>query len=37
MHGRVGAFYAPRAGEGNPMLPVKASTSMDMMRGHSNP
>ena len=35
MHERVEAFYAPRAGEGNQILQVKSSKSVEAICGHS--
>ena len=35
VHGRVGAFYARRTGEGNEILQVKSSKSVELIRGHS--
>jgi hypothetical protein len=32
----VGAFYAPRAREGNQILQIKAFKSVDTIRGHPN-
>jgi hypothetical protein len=34
-HGRVGAFYAPRAREGKQMLQHYTSKSVEAIRGHS--
>jgi hypothetical protein len=36
MHGRVGAFYAPYAREGNQILQHCTSKSVDTIRGHSS-
>jgi hypothetical protein len=36
VHGRVGAFYAGRAGEGNQILPMKRFTSKETIRGYTN-
>jgi hypothetical protein len=33
----MGAFYAPRAGEGTQILHVKSSKSVESIRGHSTP
>jgi hypothetical protein len=35
MHGRVGIFYAPCAGEGKHILQHYTSKSVDTIRGHS--
>jgi hypothetical protein len=35
VHGCGGIFYVPHVGEGNQILQVKPSKSMDMIRGHS--
>jgi hypothetical protein len=39
VHGRVasfvGAFYAPRAGEGNQILPINSSKSVETIRGYT--
>jgi hypothetical protein len=32
----MGAFYAPRASEGNEILQVKSFKSVDTMRGHTS-
>jgi hypothetical protein len=35
MHRGVGAFYAPRAREGNQILHIKSFKSVEKIRGHS--
>jgi hypothetical protein len=35
VHGYVGAFYAPRAKEGNQILHMKPSTSVEPSRGYT--
>jgi hypothetical protein len=35
VYGRVRAFYPPCAREGNPILQVKSSKSVEAIRGHS--
>jgi hypothetical protein len=35
MHGRMGAFYAPCAGEGKHILQNKPFKSVDTIRGHT--
>jgi hypothetical protein len=36
VHGRVGAFYAPYAREGNQILQMKPFTSVDTIRGYAS-
>jgi hypothetical protein len=35
VHGQVGAFYASCAGEGNQILQMKLSQSVESIHGHS--
>jgi hypothetical protein len=35
MHRRVEAFYAPRTGEGNQILPINVFASVETIRGYT--
>ena len=36
VHGRVGAFYTPCAGDGNQILQMKSVTSVESIPGHTS-